>query len=77
MWYESFFSFRFEILYSCWYEDPDDRPTFSELVSNIVEVIKPQVVELESLENLKRNYDPKTLQHTLISSLSESCMEIV
>jgi len=42
-----------------------------------MEVIKPQVVELESLENLKRNYDPKTVQHTLISSLSESSMEIV
>ena len=64
-------------MYSCWYEDPDDRPTFSELVSNIVEVINPQVVEVESLENLKRNYDPKSVQHSLISSLSETSMEIV
>lgn len=45
-------------MHNCWLEDPDDRPVFSELVTSITEVIQPQI-ELESLENLKRNYDPE------------------
>ena len=59
-------------MYRCWLEDPDDRPCFSELVTSIIDVTKPD--ELESLENLKRNYNPETAKSAmgLMSSLSES-----
>ena len=65
--------YRYDILYRCWVEDPEDRPNFSELVTSITDVIKPQI-ELESLESLKRNYNPEAAKSTLghLSSLSES-----
>ena len=65
-------------MHRCWLEDPDDRPCFSELVTNITDVTKPH--ELESLEDLKRNYNPETAKNAmgLISSLSESsCNDVV
>ena len=63
---------RYEIMHHCWLEDPDNRPCFSELVANITDVIKPH--ELESLENLKRNYNPEAAKSAMgfVSSLSES-----
>ena len=63
---------RYEIMHQCWLEDPDDRPCFSELVMSITNVTKPH--ELESLENLKRDYNPETAKSAvgLFSSLSES-----
>lgn len=61
-------------MHDCWLDDPDDRPKFSELVTNITDVIQPQI-EPESLENLKRNYNPKEAAKNAMgfcSSLSES-----
>lgn len=66
-------------MHECWLEDSDDRPNFSQLVTNITDVIHPQI-ELESLENLKRNYNPEEAAKSLKGfslSLSQSSIDAI
>ena len=60
-------------MHDCWLEDPDGRQNFSQLVISITDVIQPQI-ELESLEKLKRNYNPEAAKvRGVTASLSETC----
>ena len=63
-------------MHDCWLDDPDDRPNFSELVTSITSItdaIKPQIKQ-ESIETLKRNYNPEAAKNVFdfSTSLSES-----
>lgn len=59
-------------MHDCWLEDPDDRPNFSYLATSITEVVIQPQIEHESLESLKRNYNPEAARNVLDCSLSIS-----